>query len=51
MTLIERLAALCARLNMEGQYVDANIVWLAIEAICRHEGLNEPEVPAEDRSR
>jgi len=45
MTLIERLAALCARLNMEGQYVDANIVWAAIEAICHQEGLDVPKVP------
>lgn len=48
MTLVERLAKLTARLEMEGRYTDARITYAALETICRHEGLDEPEVPTEN---
>ena len=51
MTLVERLKALMRRLDDEGQYVDANIVWLAVEEIVNRKGLEDSKVPAEDRSR
>lgn len=48
MTLIERLRRLHDRLEMEGRYVDANIVWLAWVEIVNKAGPDEPQVPAEN---
>jgi hypothetical protein len=51
MTLIERLRRLHDRLEDEGRYTDANIVWLAWCEIVNQAGPPVTEVSAEDRSR
>jgi hypothetical protein len=48
MTLTERLAKLVTRLDMEGRYVDAHIVYEGLAALCYHEGLAIPEVSTEN---
>lgn len=49
MNLIERLKKLEQRLEMDGCYADANIVWLATVYIECHERAAQSEVPAADR--